>query len=69
MVPTAVSPACLYLLGKKVYVKGYGVYKVNVTTDWLDKKFGICTIDLATSSKNKKLLPNNTTTNVVILNE
>ena len=48
----AVSPNCIELLGETVYIKGYGIRKVNdLTADWLDDKFNICTLDLAVSSK------------------
>ena len=48
----AVSPACNYLLGEEVYIQGYGVRYVNdITADWLDEKYDICTLDLAVPNK------------------
>lgn len=44
----AVSPGCIELLGERVYVKGFGVFVVNdLTADWLDTKFNVCTLDIA----------------------
>ena len=49
----AVSPACIDLLGEKVYVEGHGIRHVNdLAAKWLDDKFGVCTLDLAISSSN-----------------
>lgn len=46
----AVSPACIDLLGEKVYVEGHGIRHVNdLAAKWLDDKFGVCTLDLAIS--------------------
>ena len=48
----SVSPGCIELLGEKVYVRGYGVFRVNdLTHNRLDDQFGICTMDLATRTK------------------
>lgn len=48
----AVSPACIDLLGEKVYIEGHGIRYVNdLAAKWLDDKFGVCTIDLAVGSK------------------
>ena len=48
----AVSPACIELLGEKVYVRGHGVYIVNdLAVSRLDDTFGICTIDLAKGTR------------------
>lgn len=63
----AVSPDCIFLLGKKIYVKGYGIRRVNdLTADWLDDKFGMCTIDLATTKEGLKNI-GCTTRDVVVL--
>lgn len=64
----AVSPKCLFMLGKKIYVEGHGVRYVNdLTAAWLDEKFEYCTIDLAvpTSEYAKKI--GNTRTRAVII--
>lgn len=48
----AVSPACINMLGEKIYVEGHGIRHVNdLAAKWLDDKFGVCTVDLAVGSK------------------
>lgn len=64
----AVSPKCLFMLGKKIYVEGYGVRYVNdLTAAWLDDKFEYCTIDLAVPTKEHAKKIGNTRSRVVII--
>ena len=64
----AVSPECIELLGEKIYVSGHGIRYVNdLTANWLDEKFGICTIDLAVSSASDLKKIGNETKKVVRL--
>lgn len=52
----AVSPACNYLLGEWVYIRGHGLRYVNdVTASWLDDEFGVCTLDLAVPTQAEAL--------------
>ena len=64
----AVSPECIELLGEKIYVSGHGIRYVNdLTANWLDEKFGICTIDLAVGSASDLKKIGNETKKVVRL--
>lgn len=64
----AVSPECIELLGEKVYISGHGIRYVNdLTADWLDEKFSICTIDLAVGSASDLKKIGNETKKVVRL--
>ena len=64
----AVSPECIELLGEKVYISGHGIRYINdLTADWLDEKFGICTIDLAVGSASDLKKIGNETKKVVRL--
>ena len=48
----AISPACLELLGKTVYIHGHGVRYINdLTNPRADKKYDMCTVDLAVPTK------------------
>ena len=66
----AVSPACIAMLGERVYVEGHGIRYINdLTAKWLDDKFGVCTVDLAVSSKSEMTkIGSNIRTVVVIKN-
>ena len=48
----AVSRNCIDLLGEKVYIQGIGIRYINdLTAEWLDDKYGICTLDIAVPNK------------------
>ena len=62
----AVSPACIELLGEKVYVRGHGVYIINdLAVSELDSMFGICTIDLAKGTRKQAKAVGNSVCTVV----
>lgn len=62
----AVSPACIDMLGSKVFIKGYGVRYINdLTADWLDEKYALCTIDLAVPSETEALKIGNSSSVVI----
>lgn len=64
----AVSPKCMFMLGKKIYVENHGIRYVNdLTAKWLDDKFEYCTIDLAVASETHAKKIGNTRSKVVIL--
>lgn len=64
----AVSPRCLELLGHKVYIKNYGVRKINdLTASWLDEKYDMCTIDLAVPTEEHAKQITNSDTELVVL--
>ena len=64
----AVSPKCLELLGKKVYIKNHGVRRINdLTANWLDEKYDICTIDLAVPDEEYAKNVTSTCTELVVL--
>lgn len=66
----AVSPACSYLLGEKVYIRGYGIRYVNdVTAEWLDDEFDMCTLDLAVPNEKEAMKVGNNIGTVVKLVE
>lgn len=66
----AVSPACIELLGERVYVKGHGVWRVNdLAAAWLDEKYGRCTLDLAQGSKEATMKIGNSIATVVRIGE
>ena len=64
----AVSPKCIYLLGEKVYVRGYGIRYINdLTASWVDDKFDHCTLDLAVPNREAALALDNKIVTVVRL--
>lgn len=64
----AVSPACINMLGEKVYIEGHGIRYINdLTAKSLDDRFGICTVDLAVGSKTEMSRIGSNIRTVVIL--
>lgn len=50
----AISRNCLSFLGYRVYVEGMGTYYVeDVTANWVDDKFDMCTLDIAVDNKSQ----------------
>jgi len=64
----AISPACMNLLGKKVYISGHGIWRINdLTHPRLDEERRLCTVDLAKSSVDEARKVGNNTARVVVI--
>jgi len=64
----AISPACMNLLGKKVYISGHGIWRINdLTHPRLDEERKLCTIDLAKSSVDEAMKVGNNMARVVVI--
>ena len=62
----AVSRNCIDLLGETVYIQGIGIRYINdLTAEWLDDKYGICTLDIAVPNKSSANKIGNKTRTVV----
>ncbi len=65
----AISRNCIEFLGSDVYVLGHGVFRVNdLTNARLDEEFGMCTLDIAVSTKEDAYRIGNNISTVVRIN-